>query len=94
MLRVAQGVSQVGLHMTVAFGLMYAVTGSVTVGGVAAVIEPICNVLLLPLHDRVWLKLRQRASRLPLRWRVSYSDRSRLGTSATSASMAKMATAA
>ncbi|HEX2828149.1 MAG TPA: DUF2061 domain-containing protein [Burkholderiales bacterium] len=61
MLTVAQGASQVGLHMTVAFGVMYAMTGSATVGGVAAVVEPICNVLLLPLHDKLWRRVRAAA---------------------------------
>ena len=64
MIRVAQGVSQVGLHMSVAFGVMYAMTGSIAAGGVAAVVEPICNVLLLPLHDKLWRRLRERAADL------------------------------
>jgi uncharacterized membrane protein len=55
--------SQVALHMSVAFGVMYAMTGSVAFGGVAALVEPICNVALLPLHDRVWEKIRERAQR-------------------------------
>lgn len=48
------------LHMVVAFGVMYAVTGSLAFGGVAAVIEPVVNVVLLPLHERAWLLLRRR----------------------------------
>jgi uncharacterized membrane protein len=60
MVRAGQTISQVALHMSVAFGVMYALTGSVTFGGVAALVEPICNVALLPLHDRVWRKIRER----------------------------------
>jgi uncharacterized membrane protein len=56
----AKGFSQVLLHMAVAFGVMYAVTGSLAFGGLAALIEPLCNVVLLPLHDRVWLHVRRR----------------------------------
>ena len=56
----AKGFSQVLLHMAVAFGVMYAVTGSLAFGGLAAVIEPLCNVVLLPLHERVWLHVRRR----------------------------------
>lgn len=56
----AKGASQMVLHMVVAFGVMYAVTGSVAFGGIAAVIEPVVNVLLLPLHDRLWLRIRRR----------------------------------
>lgn len=49
--------------MAVAFGVMYAVTGSMAFGGIAAVIEPICNVLLLPLHDRLWRRIARRLAR-------------------------------
>ena len=52
--------SQVLLHMAVAFGVMYAVTGSLAFGGLAAIIEPVVNVVLLPLHDKVWLRIRRR----------------------------------
>lgn len=45
------------MHMGVAFGVLYCATGSVAFGGLAAVLEPICNVVLMPLHDRVWDKL-------------------------------------
>jgi uncharacterized membrane protein len=58
MVRAGQTVSQIALHMGVAFGVMYAMTGSVAFGGVAALIEPICNVALLPLHDKLWHKVR------------------------------------
>ena len=58
MVRAGQTVSQVVLHMGVAFAVMYAMTGSLAFGGIAALIEPICNVALLPLHDRLWQKIR------------------------------------
>lgn len=60
MVAAARTTSQIGMHMGVSFGLMYAVTGSVTFGGVAAILEPICNVALMPLHDRLWEKIQQR----------------------------------
>jgi uncharacterized membrane protein len=59
----AKGFSQMILHMVVAFAVMYAVTGSLAFGGMAAVIEPVVNVLLLPLHDRLWLRIRRRLQR-------------------------------
>jgi uncharacterized membrane protein len=66
MVMAAKSTSQVLLHMAVAFGVMYAVTGSLAFGGLAAVIEPICNVLLLPLHERLWQRIaRRRDKRLP-----------------------------
>ena len=60
MLLLAQKTSQVALHMSVAFSVTYLCTGSLATGGIAAVLEPICNVALLPLHDRVWRRLRER----------------------------------
>lgn len=56
----AKSMSQVLLHMAVAFGVMYAVTGSLAFGGLAAIIEPVVNVVLLPLHDKLWLYIRRR----------------------------------
>lgn len=53
----AEKLSQTALHMGVAFTVMYLATGSLAFGGMAAVLEPVCNVLLLPLHDRFWDKL-------------------------------------
>lgn len=52
--------SQVGLHMSVAFAVMYWATGSAAIGGLAAVLEPVCNVILLPFHDNLWEKIRSR----------------------------------
>jgi uncharacterized membrane protein len=60
MMIAAKSMSQILLHMAVAFGVMYAVTGSLAFGGLAAIIEPVVNVVLLPLHDRLWLRIRRR----------------------------------
>jgi uncharacterized membrane protein len=48
------------MHMGVAFSVMYFATGSLAFGGMAAVLEPVCNVLLLPVHDRFWNNLELR----------------------------------
>lgn len=55
----AEKASQTSLHMGVAFAVMYGSTGSLAFGGVAATLEPVLNVILLPLHDRLWDKLQQ-----------------------------------
>jgi uncharacterized membrane protein len=47
-------ISLTAMHMAVAFGVMFFATGSLAYGGLAAVLEPVCNVVLMPLHDRVW----------------------------------------
>ena len=60
MVRAARTISQIAMHMAVSFGVLYVLTGSVVVGGAAAVLEPVCNVILLPLHDRIWDRIRQR----------------------------------
>lgn len=60
MVTAAKTVSQVAMHMSVAFAVMYVATGSLALGGVAAVVEPICNVMLLPLHDKMWERIRAR----------------------------------
>ncbi|HYD57556.1 MAG TPA: DUF2061 domain-containing protein [Burkholderiales bacterium] len=63
MVLAAKTTSQILLHMAVAFGVMYAVTGSLAFGGVAAIVEPVCNVVLLPLHDRLWRVIQRRLRR-------------------------------
>jgi uncharacterized membrane protein len=59
----AERISQTGLHMGVAFGVMYWASGSAAFGGLAAVLEPVCNVILMPLHDRAWERARQAIQR-------------------------------
>lgn len=60
-LRIAgEKLSQTGLHMGVAFFVMYVATGSPAAGGMAALLESICNVALLPMHDRFWGRLESR----------------------------------
>ena len=58
---VVKKTSQVVVHMAIAFAVMFVLTGSVVFGGLAAVLEPVINVLLLPLHQRAWKALRGRA---------------------------------
>ncbi len=42
------------VHFTVAFGVGYALTGSVLVGGAIAVVEPALNTLAYFFHEKVW----------------------------------------
>jgi uncharacterized membrane protein len=37
---------------------MYGVTGSLAFGGLAALLEPIFNVIVLPFRERVWERIR------------------------------------
>lgn len=59
-LAAAEKVSQATMHAIVAFGVMFGVSGSAACGGIAALLEPVCNVLVMPVHDRWWARLRQR----------------------------------
>lgn len=70
MITAAKKVSQVAAHTGIAFSLMYVLTGSVVFGGLAAVLEPVVNVLLLPFHERAWHTLRTRAVEARARYAV------------------------
>jgi uncharacterized membrane protein len=63
MITAAKKLSQVTAHMGIAFTLMYVMTGSVAFGGLAAILEPVVNVALLPLHEGFWHRLRARSAR-------------------------------
>ena len=56
----AEKLSQTLMHLGVAFAVIYGATGSLAFGGLVAILEPVCNVLLLPIHDRFWDKLELR----------------------------------
>lgn len=56
----AKKISQATTHMVIAFGIMFLATGSVAFGGLAALLEPIINVALLPWHERLWAAYRLR----------------------------------
>lgn len=54
MMVAAKKISQATTHMAIAFSIMFFATGSVAFGGLAALLEPIINVALLPPHQRLW----------------------------------------
>jgi uncharacterized membrane protein len=56
LMQMFEKISLAAMHMVVAFTVIYVATGSAAFGGLAAVLEPIANVILMPLHDRVWDK--------------------------------------
>lgn len=60
MVTAARTVSQIVVHMAVAFVTLYVVTGSIAFGGLAAILEPVCNVIVMPLHDKLWERIRKR----------------------------------
>jgi uncharacterized membrane protein len=45
-------------HFTVAFGVAYALTGDVVIGGAVALVEPAVNTVAYYFHEKVWARLR------------------------------------
>jgi uncharacterized membrane protein len=44
------------VHMSVAFGVGYAMTGSLAVGGALALVEPLVNTVAYHFHEKVWAR--------------------------------------
>jgi len=42
------------LHMTVAFTVVYVMTGSLAVGGAVALVEPVINTVAYFFHEKFW----------------------------------------
>lgn len=63
MVTAARTVSQLGVHLGVAVGVGYAMTGSLAIGGAVALVEPICNIVAGRLHDKAWDRVAARARR-------------------------------
>lgn len=45
------------VHMSVAFGVVYLMTGSLALGGAVALVEPLINTLAYFFHEKVWDRL-------------------------------------
>jgi uncharacterized membrane protein len=46
------------VHFLVAFGVGYALTGSVAIGGAIALVEPALNTVAYFFHEKAWERLR------------------------------------
>jgi len=51
------------LHITIAFTIVYLMTGDFMVGGAVALIEPLCNSIGYFFHERIWERIRRRQGR-------------------------------
>lgn len=49
------------VHFTVAFGVVFVLTGSLVIGGLVALIEPMVNTFAYHFHEKVWERIRSRA---------------------------------
>lgn len=50
------------LHMTIAFCVVWALTGSIALGGAVALIEPTLNTIAYFFHEKVWERRGRRAA--------------------------------
>jgi uncharacterized membrane protein len=50
------------MHITIAFVIVYLMTGDVVVGGAVALVEPICNSIGYFFHERLWERWRSTGS--------------------------------
>ncbi|NQD91805.1 DUF2061 domain-containing protein [Pseudomonas sp. CrR25] len=51
------------MHFCIAFGVTYALTGSLAASGLVAAIEPLCNSVGFYFHEKVWQRLERAPSR-------------------------------
>ena len=51
---VAKTLTFAAVHMGVAFGVGYAMTGSLAVGGALALVEPLVNTVAYFFHEKAW----------------------------------------
>lgn len=64
-----------GVHFGVAFGVAYLLTGSASIAGAIALIEPLANTVAYFLHERAWSRVRWTSAPRPVA--VSAASRSK-----------------
>ena len=45
------------VHFSVAFTVAYLLTGSIAVGGLVALVEPLCNTVAYHFHEKAWAQI-------------------------------------
>ena len=50
----AKTITYLVIHLGIGFTVAYAFTGSATIAGAIAVVEPLCNAVAYFFHERVW----------------------------------------
>lgn len=48
------------MHFAIAFGVTYALTGSLAIGRLVAIIEPLCNSVGFYFYERVWKRIERK----------------------------------
>jgi uncharacterized membrane protein len=49
------------MHMTVAFAVVWLMTGSIVIGGAVALVEPLVNTVAYHFHEKLWARRRRPA---------------------------------
>ena len=45
------------MHFCIAFSVAWALTGSITIGGLVATVEPLCNAVGYFFHEKIWQRI-------------------------------------
>lgn len=53
----AKTLAYLALHLTIGFSVAYVVTGSVTLAGGIAIIEPCINAVAFFFHEKAWKRV-------------------------------------
>ncbi|WAG80312.1 DUF2061 domain-containing protein [Metapseudomonas furukawaii] len=53
------------MHFCIAFGVAYALTGSIAVGGLVAAVEPLCNSVGFYFHEKIWKRFEKAGTPAP-----------------------------
>jgi uncharacterized membrane protein len=62
------------MHFSIAFAVVYAMTGSLLMGGAVAIVEPAVNTVAFHFHEKIWKRIEQRDGAVTLnRFRSSVS---------------------
>ena len=48
------------MHFSIAFGVVYAMTGSLLLGGAVALVEPAVNTVAFYFHEKIWQRIEYR----------------------------------
>lgn len=53
------------MHFSIAFSVVYLMTGSITIGGLVAIVEPAINTVGYHFHEKIWAALQRRRDGQP-----------------------------
>jgi len=59
-------ISFAAMHISIAFTIVYLMTGDFMVGGAVALVEPLCNSVAYFFHERLWDRRRSRGTPEPV----------------------------